>query len=517
MIDALPPIDPAYAAEVLANLPARLARKLDSQDPSTWTIEGNRIEVGQSTVTITGPTEAACDCLLAPKCLHLAAVLAACPVAASDSEAVEGLRQAAPPAPDGESDEPVTLSEAAREVVELATTTLDTILTVGLAGLATTDRARVLRVVALARVQALHRLGAEFATLHNRLRTPTAAATIDALAGAAITTWRLARADELGTVDPDDLGTARRRYRPVGGLSLWSLACEPVLTDSGYAGVVTHLAGADRRVWTLQNVTPGAVDDVKSAYRGSSGLPELSTTHAEIARGGLLLNGATASADGRLGRGKSIRASLRGTPDALPEADGWWIGPAIIRGLLDGPLGLRLVLDTDDGIRQVGFAPAVWQLDPDAVRLIAGCAGAEVEVRLHEDRLLAIAFATDDEADRPVLFPGLDVINRDAVGAHYRGAPQPLTDLIGVEPGDLVLRWRDRVAREGRRAVTGAGVPALHRDRDWLTAAASPTRANLLDRLGIAAAQGTRRFDGSFAPDPTAIRPIWTAVALSTR
>ncbi|WP_425310944.1 hypothetical protein AADG42_13470 [Ammonicoccus fulvus] len=38
----------------------------------------------------------------------------------------------------------------------------------------------------------------------------------------------------------------------------------------------------------------------------------------------------------------------------------------------------------------------------------------------------------------------------------------------------------------------------------------------LLERLAEAGATGTRRFDGSFEPDPTALRPIWTALVLTT-
>ncbi|MDO5681693.1 MAG: hypothetical protein Q4G46_02535 [Propionibacteriaceae bacterium] len=554
MSAGLPAVDPAYAAEVLASLPPRLAKKMDAQDPTEWIVsEGTpvTVTVGKATVTINGPTDAACDCLLAPKCLHLAAVLAACPVAdaepPTDADAATdtgSTHEAATPTsragantgPDrpragtsshDDATDDVAVSRLpgeALEAVELAEQTLDTLITEGLAAITTPDRARVLRTVALARVHGLHRLGAAFATLHSRLSTPTTEGAVVALAECAVVVWGLAYAHNSGTITDDHLGTARRRYSPIGTLRLQGLACEPVVTDSGYSGVVTHLADDTGRVWTLNSIVPGDLAAIRGAYRGSTGLPEVTAPHRELARSGLLVTRATGSADGRLGKGSGVRASVRTSAGELAnDIPGWWCGEAEITGLQAGPDALRLRLRTADGLKFAEFAAAVWQLDPDAVRLLGGCAGTTVEVRLRGGRLLAIrssawgdpAKRTDPDGDW--WFPGLDRISRDALGTTYAGPPTIWPAPAGLDPVTVVTRWRDRVARQGRRTVTGAGLTGLTRDRAWLETVASPARARLLAGLAEAGARGERRFDGSFEADPTALRPAWTALAASLR
>ncbi|HHV22827.1 MAG TPA: hypothetical protein GXZ30_15040 [Propionibacterium sp.] len=525
----LPPVDPGFAAEILANLPPRLARKLDAQDPADWVVTGSdgpaaglvTVVVGQATVTISGPGEASCDCLLAPKCLHLAAVLAACPVVGVDKPSHTGST-----VPD---DQTSRLPTAALEAVDLAEDTLDTLITSGLTAVTTPDWARVLRTVALSRVHSLHRLAAAFATLHTRLATPTTEAAVLALAECAAVTWELAHAQATGSITEDHLGTARRRYAPVGTLRLRGLACEPVVTDSGYAGVVTHLADDSGRTWTLNSVAPGDVGTTRAAYRGGTGLPEVSAPHREIARAGLLLTRATASADGRLGKGSGVRASVRepSSEEPWPDLPGWWCGEAVITGLQAGPTALRLRLETADGLKFAAFTPAAWRLDAEAVRLVGGCAGTTIEVRMHKGRLLAIRSSAwsggpagegvAEKQPHTWWFPGLDRISRDTLGTSYVGPPTVWPAPAGLDPATVLTRWRDRVARQGRRAVTGAGLAGLERDRRWLESVASPARARQLEKMAEAGARGERRFDGSFAADPRAMRPAWTAVALACR
>ncbi|GLW27510.1 SWIM zinc finger family protein [Actinoplanes regularis] len=94
---SLPPIDPAVTAEAVAALPARLRKRLDEVLPqvSAWPVGSGDGSVtvrpdDKTTVTlrvpVTTPEEATCDCLLAPRCLHRAAVLSAAPILTAQPE-----------------------------------------------------------------------------------------------------------------------------------------------------------------------------------------------------------------------------------------------------------------------------------------------------------------------------------------------------------------------------------------------------------------------------------------------
>lgn len=386
----------------------------------------------------------------------------------------------------------------------------------------------MLRVVAAARVAGLPRLAAAFGTLHGRLGgTAVTAAAVEALGDCALAAHRLSHGRATGSLDVEDIGTTRRRYSAVGTLRLTGLASEPIVTDSGYAGVVTHLADAHGRVWTLPSILPGDSATVAGAYRNAVGLPEMAATHAEVARAGLLVTSATASADGRLGRGSGVRASLRQPSDpalADPVEAGlqtWWCGEATIVGARRGSGRPVLVVESSDGPMTCGFSSAAWLLSPEAIRFIAGSRGEAVLARLrprepqdgHTAAWTLMGIRCEGWAVTDWVFPGLDRLTRSDVGAavvdDLPDAPAP-----GIEPALILRRWRDAVARQGRRAVTGTQRIALDRDRRWLSEHASPQRAALLGRLAEAGAAGTRAFDGSFLPDPSALRPTWTALVI---
>ncbi|MBM2622015.1 SWIM zinc finger family protein [Actinoplanes sp. LDG1-06] len=88
---SLPPVDPAVTAEAVAALPARLKSRVDAavDQARTWPChtDGTTVTVhpdDKTTVTLTVPVvsagDATCSCLLAPRCLHRAAVLSAAPI-----------------------------------------------------------------------------------------------------------------------------------------------------------------------------------------------------------------------------------------------------------------------------------------------------------------------------------------------------------------------------------------------------------------------------------------------------
>jgi hypothetical protein len=98
----LPPVAADVTAEAVAALPARLAKRLDAvvEQAHAWPVSGDGGVVSvraddQTIVTLSTPVVAAgdavCSCLLAPRCLHRAAVLSCAPVlAAAGGEPIGG-------------------------------------------------------------------------------------------------------------------------------------------------------------------------------------------------------------------------------------------------------------------------------------------------------------------------------------------------------------------------------------------------------------------------------------------
>ena len=98
----LPPVAPEVVAAAVESLTSRLRKKLDAavETYAALPVEADggvlRVRCGEDAeVTLTpGPSgavtdaeRAVCSCLLAPRCLHRAAVLSACPVADAEDTA----------------------------------------------------------------------------------------------------------------------------------------------------------------------------------------------------------------------------------------------------------------------------------------------------------------------------------------------------------------------------------------------------------------------------------------------
>ena len=105
--DRLPPVLPEVAAAAVASLPSRLHRRLGATVERLAAVAPARTDAGvavecgpEAVVTLApGPTGAVtdadqvrCSCLLAPRCLHRAAVLVACPVADPASNTARWVR-----------------------------------------------------------------------------------------------------------------------------------------------------------------------------------------------------------------------------------------------------------------------------------------------------------------------------------------------------------------------------------------------------------------------------------------
>ncbi|MFI8263046.1 MULTISPECIES: SWIM zinc finger family protein [unclassified Streptomyces] len=318
---------------------------------------------------VTAAGQATCTCLLAPRCLHRAAALGAAPLADPDRlprpephpEPGSGPDAVSGPGPDadragaaaGASDavraaeagpapgsgsvpeagpapapgaEPDHGSEPAPEVLTAAQHAASAALwraaaealAAGVTAGGAVVQAELLRAAHTARLAGLPR--AEAATLRvvRGLRAARERSGGHRLADLTAAFRELLHTAALlasGAAGPALTGTARRAYRPGGSLRVYGLCREPVLSATGYGGVVTHLLAADGSRYSVSDVRPGGLARARGAGSASVALGGAALDHAGLARGGLRIAGATVSADGRLGAGRAVQATpLRGVP-----------------------------------------------------------------------------------------------------------------------------------------------------------------------------------------------------------
>ncbi|MFE7486011.1 hypothetical protein, partial [Kitasatospora sp. NPDC057541] len=141
-------------------------------------------------------------------------------------------------------------------------------------------------------------------------------------------------------------GTARQAYAPAGGLRLYGLFAEPVLTAT-HAGVLTWAVDAGGGLHTMAEVMPHADATAAAPQAVGAGnrtvrLGDAMLSHREFTRAGLAVQGATRSAAGRLGAGASVRAvrAAGAAWTAEPLAGLWAEPPAaqVARALAAGAM-----------------------------------------------------------------------------------------------------------------------------------------------------------------------------------
>ncbi|MEU9378193.1 hypothetical protein AB0D94_31150 [Streptomyces sp. NPDC048255] len=366
MSTELPPVAPEVLAEAVENLTARLRKKLDAAiagcaagataeaDGSTTVRFGEDALVTLRpgpTGAVTSAGQALCSCLLAPRCLHRAAVLGAAPLADPVQPPVPPEPAAAGPAQASEPAEPVAtqpvtagrpLTEAqplietqaltgGRPVTEAQPLTETQPLTAaqlraaaalwraaaealaaGVTAGGAVVQAELLRAAHTARLAGMPR--AEAAALRvvrglRGARERQAAHRLADLTGAFRELLHTAALLASGSTEPALTGTTRRAYAPGGSLRVYGLCREPVLSATGYGGVVTHLLAQDDTRYSVSDVRPGGLARARGAGTASVALGGATLDHAGLARGGLRIAGATVSAEGRLGAGRGVKAT----------------------------------------------------------------------------------------------------------------------------------------------------------------------------------------------------------------
>ena len=432
--DRLPPVLPGVVAAAVAALPSRLHKRLDVTVERLAAVPVGRVDGGVSvdcaaealvTLTpgpagaVTEPDQARCSCLLAPRCLHRAAVLVACPVAdpathldpaataaassTSDDAGVAGGRSGrtgkAAGGRTGRSTSPTKAQRAAADALWRAAAA---VLAAGAPAAGAVLQAELLRAAHSARLAGLPR--AESAALRTvrglrahrgRQTGHRLAELVEVLHDLLYVAGRLAAGDP----DPALVGVLRRPYQPDGTLEVYGVCREPVISATGYAGVVTHLVAADRRRLSFGDVKPGGPDRARDCARAVTGMGAVAVNHAVLARGGLRITGTTVSPDGRLGAGKGVRATpLTGTD--------WCVGP--LAELFARPLAdvvtAQLAADDPEDPDRAGTALVGCDL------VVVGAVGDQVLAR-------ELAPATGGGADR-VPVPDGPVIRLAPVNSH---------------------------------------------------------------------------------------------------
>jgi hypothetical protein len=332
MSGARPKVSASLLSALTTTVPARLTKKLDAHptaaDAWVWTVGASETTVvtdGRETVTlrhehgvVAGAEQLRCTCLLSPRCFHLLAVVA---LLEAHVEGADGDAARAPDPQPSVGDAPaaaVALTPSQVAAARLGWRTASDVLVAGAMGSGAVLQAELLRAAHEARAEGLHRLASAALRVVRGVRDLRAEApefSLDSYVadlGDLLTTAHvLARAGEglPGDELPGFVGVARRSYGPAGDLHLVGLFTEPIIAASGYAGVVTYLCDARGRVWTVSDVVPGEAGRARGAYDAGVRIGDVSVSHRRLAREGLFVQGATGSADMRLGSGAAVRAA----------------------------------------------------------------------------------------------------------------------------------------------------------------------------------------------------------------
>ncbi|MFJ9691127.1 hypothetical protein [Kitasatospora sp. NPDC101183] len=515
-----PAVRPEVVAEVVAGLSARLQKRLDgaaaklARCPATRADGQWRVEVDEETLLVlhapdglvATAADVRCGCLLAPACVHRAAAVTLCPLAegapdpdpAQPAEApADGPRPGAPEpqAPDAAEPAPAEPTPAELAAARHLHRAAGALLAAGVSAAGAVAQAELLRAAHGARLAGLHRPAAAAVAVVSRLRAARSGAPehrlVDLVAALRelLDVTTALTAEQRHTPLADLRGTARQAYEPEGGLRLYGLFAEPVLTAT-HAGTLSWAVDADGRLSTLAEVMPhtdAAAAPGQAVGAGSRPvrLGDASLSHREFSRAGLSVQGATRSATGRLGAGASVRA-VRATGAAWtaePAARLWAVPVAeqVARALAaqetpyeSRPAGSDLLfLD----VTLLGAAPT----GPDgAPQLLARCDDIADNA--------ADNAADNGPEDGTADGPGNLVLALTA-GHEHPGLPyRENLALLATAPG-LRLRVIGRLERADRPELRllALGTPAREEAEGPTLPAARAGRANLgLERLQTA-------------------------------
>ncbi|MDB5385632.1 MAG: hypothetical protein JWM11_1278 [Planctomycetaceae bacterium] len=593
-----PTIAPAVLATIITAAPERLQKKLDREPrvadswnwehaDGQWTISAGEEQVRIPAGTITDVIQVQCSCLLSPRCFHVLAVLNVADIATvddlqaagNDSAVTSGTTELS--VSESDSNETpgsakIELSEsqlmAARQMYEACAA----ILTSGLRASGAVLQSRLLRAIHECRSEGLHRIAAGGLRLLSNLRLlrdgddqfTSAAAENDFRDVLEVCLRVIRSAINSAGATLELVGIARRSYEPVNSLKLHGLFCEPVLTRSGYGGVVTWLMADDGWIGTVSDVQPGNASRINQAWQSGVSLAGLSLSHRDLSRKCLLISKATRSVDGRLGGGESARAvTIEGQGwNAPPVAQRFktplveqirrvfanqngseflkpagadlvffaanvlgFSGQELVVRIIDSGAILRLALTLDDD--QVAFRASLTMLSR-APGLALRCVGRVDLNSAGRINLLAIAPAETDDSEAPRLLPsdaspvlsiGLEEVTRSQLSKAQThpvsielGESSPLITLANSD--ESLERWLRAIVVGGRHAIPQGLVTSAVRDAARLKSSLRPTAASLLHGLTQSTISTTTDLKGMrFAEDPAILAEKWLAASIGSR
>ncbi len=550
-----PRIDPGLLASVSESAPRRLVKSLD-KDPALaerwrWTrAASGAVTVateGGETVTLSpDPTgtllraeQVSCTCLLAPRCLHLLAVLTRLEPSEESAPAAAGGEPlvAAEPAPPREGLElSAEQRRAARELYRAGVELLG----LGANAAGTVVQTELLRAVHSCRGASLPRAasaGLRVLRSIRDLREERPEFSLPELSRDLLELLEVARAlggdgaeARTAAVPASYLGTARRAYQGIGHLRLHGLFCEPVIAGAGASGVVSFLCDESGQLYSVSDVQPGEPARARGTYDKGVRLGETSLSHRELCREGLFVQGATVSADGRLGSGASVQA-VRAVESvwSAPAPSGLFATPiaeqvarayaAAALPVAERPSGSDLVLtrgvallvktSEELALRLVAASDHAQLPLREVLRLLARAPGLALSLvgrlRLEQPRTLAL-LAVGPAPEGQLLLPEVDPSRRLELPAAWRGrcnlgldalqathfrpglvAPRELAaGSLGAPLPDPLAGLRRRlyrIALGGRAALPPEAGAELEREARRLGEAMLPTAAALLRAL----------------------------------
>lgn len=472
---SLPAVAPDIAADLLSALPSRLKRRAEAlvAESSSWVVQDGAVVIGEHTVTVS--EEITCSCLLSPKCAHVGAVVLAAPVGAAEVSA-GGVSV-------GEVQDVVVsekrVDEAALNTrVQLATRCTELVnasLKQGLGALSVQDYAGALALLQATRAAVLPRLERALTAVVGGLRSirlgspPGRDDLGNRLSTLALAAYVLAK----DPTSEEAIGQTRRSYSNLDGRGTGifvPLMAEPVVAASGFAGVVVTFADTQGELLQLAHTPPGEAKDVVSAWEGRAALGDLHCSYSQLSRHKLLISGGRTSADGRIGRGKGVRAALGeavGIAD-LPEAPGFeYFSGTVISGDRRG-----IVLRTDSGEISLSFLSAARRAGiGDLLSWLKSQPELQVVSR---DRHVVRVFTSTEQ-----VFPGLD----HPIGTKLpddSGPRELRMPALGV--AELLSSWCG-ILTAGGAVVLGGQANRLASDAAKLDALAAPVAAGLLRSL----------------------------------
>lgn len=587
-----PSIRPDALSAILSAAPERLQKKLDrepraadawewAESNNGWTIKANEETVTIPAETITDITQVQCSCLLSPRCFHVLAVLNTIPIESSPpTDPAEEVPQALADKTSEVADQqnqPVEkrdLSPAQHGAIHLMFEAVAGVLSTGLRAAGSVQQSRLLRAIHECRSEGLFRLSAGGLRVMNSLRSlrdhqegfSSAEAASD-LHEVLETCLRLQRQSEPVI---QWIGTARRSFEPVQSLKLHALFCEPVLTRSGYSGVVTWLIGEDGWIGSVSDVQPGNAKRIPQAWQSGVTLASLSISHRELSQKCLLISRATRSVDGRLGGGESARAVVIDGQgwDAAPivakfsvplaeqirtaflrQGESDYLAPAgtdllfftamvigyseydLIVKPPDSDIPLKLAITIDDDC--LSFRSSLQTLSR-APGLMIRCVG-RIDFRA-PGRILLLAVAPEagskpSETDSPLLATssservystGLNGVTRSHLS---KAEPHPVllqavtATMTSIDHYDDALeRWLRAIAVGGRHAIPHSLMTSASQDSARLTAALRPVSATLLRELTQAATATQTDIAGvRVAESPRQLAQRWLVASIGSR